>query len=39
MASADVATRYFEALAAGDIDAALALWAPGGVERVVGSGR
>ena len=36
MSSADVATRYFEALAARDIDAAIALWAPGGVERVVG---
>jgi len=36
MSSADVATRYFEALAARDIDAVIALWAPGGVERVVG---
>jgi steroid delta-isomerase-like uncharacterized protein len=36
MSSADVATRYFEALAARDIDAAIALWAPGGVERIVG---
>jgi len=36
MSSADVATRYFEAVAAKDFDAALALWAPGGVERVVG---
>ncbi|MGH2882943.1 MAG: MBL fold metallo-hydrolase [Solirubrobacteraceae bacterium] len=36
MSSADVATRYFGALAARDIDAAVALWAPGGVERVVG---
>ena len=36
MSSAAVATRYFEALAARDIDAAIALWAPGGVERIVG---
>jgi hydroxyacylglutathione hydrolase len=36
MSSADVATRYFESLAAHDIDAAVANWAPGGVERIVG---
>jgi steroid delta-isomerase-like uncharacterized protein len=36
MSSADVATRYFDALAARDIDAAVALWVPGGVERIVG---
>jgi steroid delta-isomerase-like uncharacterized protein len=36
MSSADVATRYFDALAARDIDAAVALWEPGGVERIVG---
>jgi steroid delta-isomerase-like uncharacterized protein len=36
MSSADVVKRYFDALAARDLDAALALWAPGGVERVVG---
>jgi steroid delta-isomerase-like uncharacterized protein len=36
MPSADVATRYFDALAARDIDAAVALWVPGGVERIVG---
>jgi hydroxyacylglutathione hydrolase len=36
MSSADVATRYFQALAAHDVDAALACWAPGGVERQVG---
>ena len=36
MSSADVARRYFEAVAARDLDAALAMWAPGGVERVVG---
>ncbi len=32
----DIARRYFEAIAARDLDTALALWAPGGVERVVG---
>jgi hydroxyacylglutathione hydrolase len=36
MHSADLARRYFEAIAAFDLDAALAMWAPGGVERVVG---
>jgi steroid delta-isomerase-like uncharacterized protein len=36
MSSADVVKRYFDALAARDLEAALALWAPGGVERVVG---
>jgi steroid delta-isomerase-like uncharacterized protein len=36
MSSADVARRYFEALAARDVESAVALWAPGGVERVVG---
>jgi steroid delta-isomerase-like uncharacterized protein len=36
MSTADVATRYFDALAARDIDAAVAMWAPGGVERIVG---
>jgi steroid delta-isomerase-like uncharacterized protein len=36
MSSADVVKRYFDAVAARDLDAALALWAPGGVERVVG---
>jgi glyoxylase-like metal-dependent hydrolase (beta-lactamase superfamily II) len=36
MSSADVAQRYFEAIAARDLDTGLALWAPGGVERVVG---
>lgn len=36
MSSADVARRYFDAIVARDLDAALALWAPGGVERVVG---
>jgi steroid delta-isomerase-like uncharacterized protein len=36
MHSADLARRYFEAIAAYDLDAALAMWAPGGVERLVG---
>jgi hydroxyacylglutathione hydrolase len=36
MRSEDVARRYFDAVAARDLDAALALWAPGGVERIVG---
>ena len=36
MASADVVRRYFEAVGARDLDTALAMWAPGGVERVVG---
>jgi steroid delta-isomerase-like uncharacterized protein len=36
MSSADVVTRYFEAIAARDLETALTLWAPGGVERVVG---
>jgi steroid delta-isomerase-like uncharacterized protein len=36
MSSADVAKRYFEAVAAHDADAAAACWAPGGIERVVG---
>jgi steroid delta-isomerase-like uncharacterized protein len=32
----DLARRYFEAIGARDLDAAMAMWAPGGVERVVG---
>jgi hydroxyacylglutathione hydrolase len=36
MSSADVARRYFEALAARDLESALAFWAPGGIERLVG---
>jgi steroid delta-isomerase-like uncharacterized protein len=36
MSSADVATRYFEALAARDVESAVAFWSPGGVERLVG---
>ena len=34
--AADLARRYLEAIAAYDLDAATAMWAPGGVERVVG---
>ncbi|MBV9606543.1 MAG: MBL fold metallo-hydrolase [Solirubrobacterales bacterium] len=33
---ADLARRYFEAIGARDLDVAMAMWAPGGVERVVG---
>ena len=36
MSSADVVKRYFDAIAARDFDSAVAMWAPGGVERVVG---
>jgi steroid delta-isomerase-like uncharacterized protein len=36
MSSADVVKRYFEAIASRDFETALSLWAPGGVERVVG---
>jgi steroid delta-isomerase-like uncharacterized protein len=36
MSSADVASRYFAALAERDVETALACWAPGGIERVVG---
>jgi steroid delta-isomerase-like uncharacterized protein len=36
MSSAEVATRYFEAIAAHDLDAAVSMWAAGGVERLVG---
>ena len=36
MSSADVARRYFEAIAANDLAGALAMWVPGGVERIVG---
>jgi steroid delta-isomerase-like uncharacterized protein len=32
----DLARRYFEAIGARDLDAAIGMWAPGGVERVVG---
>lgn len=34
--TADIAKRYFEALNAHDLDAALALWEPGTVDRFVG---
>ena len=36
-ASDNVARRYFEALGAQDLDAAVACWRPGGVDRLVGS--
>jgi hydroxyacylglutathione hydrolase len=36
MPTSDVAKRYFEALAAHDLDAALACWAPGAIDRFVG---
>ena len=36
MSTADVVKRYFEAIAARDFESAVAMWAPGGVERVVG---
>ncbi|HEY4828957.1 MAG TPA: nuclear transport factor 2 family protein, partial [Solirubrobacteraceae bacterium] len=36
MSSADVARRYFEALAARDVKSAVAFWSPGGIERLVG---
>ncbi|HUA50218.1 MAG TPA: MBL fold metallo-hydrolase [Solirubrobacteraceae bacterium] len=36
MSSADVARRYFEALAARDVESAVSFWSPGGVERLVG---
>ena len=32
----DIAKRYFRALGDHDLDAALACWAPGGIERLVG---
>jgi steroid delta-isomerase-like uncharacterized protein len=32
----DLARRYFDAVAARDLDAAMAMWSPGGIERVVG---
>jgi glyoxylase-like metal-dependent hydrolase (beta-lactamase superfamily II)/predicted ester cyclase len=34
--SADIAKRYFAALSAHDLDAAVACWAPGAVDRFVG---
>ena len=36
MSTSDVAKRYFAALAAHDLDAAVACWAPGGIDRFVG---
>jgi glyoxylase-like metal-dependent hydrolase (beta-lactamase superfamily II)/ketosteroid isomerase-like protein len=32
----DLARRYFEAIGARDLDGALAMWTPGGIERLVG---
>jgi glyoxylase-like metal-dependent hydrolase (beta-lactamase superfamily II)/predicted ester cyclase len=32
----ELARRYFEAIGARDLDGALAMWAPGGIERLVG---
>jgi steroid delta-isomerase-like uncharacterized protein len=34
MSSADVARRYFEAVSAHDLDAVVAMWAAGGIERM-----
>ena len=34
--TAEIAKRYFDALARHDLDAVVALWAPGGIERFVG---
>jgi hydroxyacylglutathione hydrolase len=34
--TSDIAKRYFEALSAHDLDAAMACWAPGGVDNFVG---
>jgi hydroxyacylglutathione hydrolase len=34
--TADIARRYFEALSAHDLDAAVALWQPGARDRIVG---
>ncbi|MGO9954580.1 MAG: nuclear transport factor 2 family protein [Solirubrobacteraceae bacterium] len=35
--TADIAGRYFDALLAHDLDAAVACWRPGGVDRIVGA--
>jgi glyoxylase-like metal-dependent hydrolase (beta-lactamase superfamily II)/predicted ester cyclase len=35
--TADIAGRYFDALLAHDLDAAVACWRPGGVDRLVGA--
>src|SRR5690349_24759101 len=34
--TSDIAMRYFEALSAHDLDAAVACWEPGGVDKFVG---
>ncbi len=34
--TSDIAKRYFEALGAHDLDAAVACWTPGGIDRLVG---
>src|SRR5436309_4344677 len=34
--TSDIAKRYFEALNAHDLDAAVALWEPGAIDRFVG---
>ncbi len=34
--AADLARRYFEAIGARDLDSAIGMWAPGGIERLVG---
>lgn len=36
MSTAEIAKRYFGALAARDVDTAVACWAPGGIDRFVG---
>jgi steroid delta-isomerase-like uncharacterized protein len=36
LSTSDVAKRYFQALAAHDLDAAVDCWAPGGIDRFVG---
>ena len=36
MSTSVLAKRYFDALAAHDLDAAVACWAPGGIDRLVG---
>src|ERR1022692_3894015 len=35
--TAEIAKRYFAALAAHDLDAAVACWAPGAIDRLVGA--
>lgn len=36
LSTSEVAKRYFDALAAHDLDAAIECWAPGGIDRLVG---